>query len=252
MVHLLAVTLLALCASVVLSACDSRSPADTMAAARSAASSEVRFTNWDGEIGPTTHADFERSTGIRVVPDEIVDNATLQTKLLVGRSGLDVVVPGSNFIGPLIVSGALQPLDKSKLPNWRNLDRAVLAALEQIDPGNRYGVPYVWGTQAFAYNVAAVERALGTPAPNSWKLMFDPQYAAKLARCGIAWQDGGGSIMLDLGLLALGLDPAAESESDLREVERVRGFAPTLPTAQSASQRVRAASCYKPGIWRAN
>jgi putrescine transport system substrate-binding protein len=179
----------------------------------------VYFANWDGEIGPTTHADFTRRTGIRVVPAEIVDNASLQTRLLVGRSGLDVVVSGSNFIEPLIAAGALQPLDKRKLANWNNLDPAMLAALERIDPGNRYGVPYVWGTQAFAYNVAAVERALGAPAPNSWRLMFDPVYASRLADCGIAWQDGGGSIMLDLGLLALRLDPAAESESDLRAVE---------------------------------
>jgi putrescine transport system substrate-binding protein len=179
----------------------------------------VHFANWDGEIGATTHVDFERATGIRVVPEEIVDNASLQTRLLVRRSQYDVAVPGSNFLGPLIAAGALQPIDKSRLPNWRHLDPRVLAWLDDIDPGNRYSVPYVWGTQAFAYNVAAVRRALGREPPNSWRLLFDPVYVRRLSGCGIAWQDGDGSIMFDLGALALGLNPAAESADELAAIE---------------------------------
>ena len=130
------------------------------------------FSNWDGEIGPNTLAEFERSTGISVVVEEIADNVSLQTKLLTGNSGSDVVVPGSNFLQPLIAAGALQKLDRSKLPNWQHLDPVLLRALERIDPGNQYGVPYVWGTQGFAYNAKAVEHALGREPEASWLRIF--------------------------------------------------------------------------------
>jgi putrescine transport system substrate-binding protein len=196
-----------------------------------AASSEdepLFFSNWDGEIGSNTLAEFQRRTGIAVVVEDIPDNVSLQTKLLTGHSGSDVVVPGSNFLRPLIAAGALQRLDRSKLPNWRHLDTRLLEALERIDPGNQYGVPYVWGTQGFAYNVQVVTRALGRQAEPSWQLLFDPANASRLASCGIAWQDSAGSIMVDLVLLALGRDPGGESIEDLQAAEaalmRVRPY----------------------------
>lgn len=193
---------------------------DERAGAAAGDAATLYFSNWDGEIGPNTLAEFQRRTGIRVVVDSIPDNVTLQTKLLTGHSGSDVVVPGSNFLQPLIAAGALQKLDRSRLRNWRHLDPAILNALERIDPGNRYGVPYVWGTQAFAYNLAAVTRALGREPEPTWRLLFDPQIASRLASCGIAWQDSAGSIMTDLALLAIGRDPAAESADDLRAAEQ--------------------------------
>ena len=186
------------------------------------------FSNWDGEIGPDTLAEFRRRTGISVVVEEIPDNVSLQTKLLTGHSGSDVVVPGSNFLGPLIAAGSLQKLDRSRLPNWRHLDPDLLQVLERIDPGNQYGVPYVWGTQGFAYGVQAIERALGRSPEPSWQLLFDPAIARRLAPCGIAWQDSAGSIMVDLALLAIGRDPAGESADDLAAAEaalmRVRPY----------------------------
>lgn len=177
------------------------------------------FSNWDGEIGPNTLAEFKRRTGISVSVESIPDNVSLQTKLLTGHSGSDVVVPGSNFLQPLIAAGAIQKLDRSRLPNWRHLDPTLLRALERLDPGNQYGVPYVWGTQGLAYNVSAVTRALGRDAEPSWRLLFEPATARQLASCGIAWQDSAGSIMVDLALLAIGRDPAAENVEDLRAAE---------------------------------
>lgn len=177
------------------------------------------FADWSGEIGRNTLAQFEERTGIHVEVEDVVDNVSLQTKLLTGHSGSDVVVPSSNFVQPLIAAGALRKLDKSKLPNRRHLDPEILRAVERVDPGNVYGVPYVWGTQGFAYNAQAVAKALGRQPPPSWKLLFDPQYARRLASCGIAWQDSAGSIMTDLALLAIGRDPAGESLDDLRAVE---------------------------------
>ena len=193
--------------------------ADHPTGAREAEVQSLYFSNWDGEIGPDTLTEFQRRTGISVIVEEIADNVSLQTKLLTGHSGSDVVVPGSNFLQPLIAAGALQKLDRSRLPNWRHLDPALLHALERIDPGNQYGVPYVWGTQGFAYNVSAVSRALGRDPEPSWRLLFEPAIARRLASCGIAWQDSAGSIMVDLVLLAIGRDPAAESTEDLQAAE---------------------------------
>jgi putrescine transport system substrate-binding protein len=203
---------------------------DSQRAAQNSGAREqtLYFSNWDGEIGPNTLAEFERRTGIAVVVDEIADNVSLQTKLLTGNSGSDVVVPGSNFLQPLIAAGALEKLNRSKLPNWQHLDPVLLRALERIDPGNQYGVPYVWGTQGFAYNAQAVGRALGREPEASWRLVFDPAVAQQLAPCGIAWQDSAGSIMVDLVLLAIGRDPAAENIADLQAAEaalmRVRPY----------------------------
>ena len=205
-----------------ITACHSRSD-DTQTTHRPSAAkaAPLYFANWEGEIGRNTLAEFQRRTGIAVSVDPIADNVSLQTKLLIGHSGIDLVVPGSNFLGPLIAAGALRKLDKSKLPNWRHLDPAILRALERMDPGNQYGVPYVWGTHAFAIDVQAVERALGHEPQPSWRLLFDPATARRLASCGIAWQDSAGSIMVHLALLASGRDPASESLEDLRAAESV-------------------------------
>ena len=186
-------------------------------AATDTPATRLYFANWEGEIGPDTVPEFERRTGLKVAVDSIADNVSLQTKLLTGHSGYDVVVPSSNFLEPLIAAGALQKLDRSKLPHWRNLDPVLLKMLERIDPGNQYGVPYVWGTQAFAYDVGAVSKLLGREPEPSWRLLFDPENARRLAACGIAWQDSAGSIMMHLGLLALGRDPADESRANLQD-----------------------------------
>ena len=218
-------TVAILTASALLGSCH---PADHSRSPEPGESRTLYFSNWEGEIGPDTLTEFERRTGIHVVMDDIPDNVSLQTKLLTGHSGSDVVVPSSNFLQPLIAAGAVQKLDKSRLANWRHLDPAILAALAQIDPGNQYGVPFLWGTHAFAYNRAMVAKALGREPEPSWNLMFDPENARRLAPCGITWQDSAGSIMLDLGLLAIGRDPAGESLDDLRAVEaafmRVRPY----------------------------
>jgi putrescine transport system substrate-binding protein len=217
----------ALCLLSLLAACgsDAGRTAHTAAAADSG---PLYFSNWEGEIAPNTLPEFQRRTGIRVVVEDIPDNVSLQTKLLTGHSGSDVVVPSSNFLAPLIAAGAIQKLDKSRLPNWRHVDPAVLAELEKIDPGNQYGVPYLWGTHALAYNIKAVTKALGREPEPSWKLLFDPDEARRLASCGITWQDSAGSIMMDLGLLAIGRDPAGESLDDLHADEaafmRVRPY----------------------------
>jgi len=198
-------------------ACSSGGPEDPAGTSSSTAGIEpptLNFANFIEEIAPDTLENFTRETGIAVNYDTYETNLALESKLVVGRTGYDVVVPGNNFLERQIAAGVYQPLDKSKLPNWRNLDPEVLRQLETNDPGNRYGVPYLWGTTSFGYNVAKVEAALGGPAPDSWALIFDPKYAAKLADCGIARADTPW-LMTSFALMYLGRDPNSESPEDL-------------------------------------
>ena len=180
----------------------------------------VNFANFADEVGPHTIADFERETGLRVNYQLYDTNAELEARLLVGRSGLDLVVPGNNFLQRGIAAGIYRPLDRARLTNWKNLDPAILAKLAHNDPGNRYAVPYLWGTTSLGYNVDAVEAALGRPAPDSWSLLFDPANAARLQHCGIAVIDSGW-IMVSAALLYLGRDPNSEREQDLADAMKV-------------------------------
>lgn len=199
-----------------LSACGTRDPHATTAAPAAAAIEPptLNFANFIEEIAPDTLANFTRETGIEVNYDTYETNLALESKLVVGRTGYDVVVPGNNFLERQIKAGVYQPLDRSKLPNWRHLDPEILEQLALNDPGNRYAVPYVWGTTSFGYNVAKVEAALGGPAPDSWALIFDPRYAARLADCGIVLADSPW-LMTSFALMYLGREPNSERPEDL-------------------------------------
>lgn len=167
----------------------------------------LRVYNWSDYIAPQTIARFERETGIRVTYDVFDSNEVLEAKLLSGASGYDIVVPTSEFIGRQILAGVFQPLDRSRLPNHRNLDPALLRFLGKVDPGNAYAVPYLWGTTGIGYNVAKVRAALGADVPvDSLALVFDPANLARLQRCGIAFLDAPREVFAT-ALRYLGLDP---------------------------------------------
>src|SRR5690349_22129503 len=146
----------------------------------------VSIYNWTDYIGSTTLADFQASTGIVPVYDVFDSNETLEGKLLAGRTGYDVVVPSNHFLGKQIKAGAFQKLDKSKLPNYSNLDPVLLKRLEQNDPGNLYAVPYLWGTNGIGYNVDKVKAVLGVDKIDSWAVLFEPENIKKLNSCGVA------------------------------------------------------------------
>src|SRR5690606_19115833 len=143
---------------------------------------------------------------IKPVYDVFDSNETLEGKLLAGRSGYDVVVPSNHFLGKQIKAGAFQELDKSKLPNWENLDPALLKQLQKNDPENTYAVPYLWGTNGIGYNVEKVKAALGVDKIDSWAVLFEPENVEKLASCGVAFLDSADE-MLPAMLNYLGLDP---------------------------------------------
>jgi putrescine transport system substrate-binding protein len=145
--------------------------------------------NWADNIGEATIRDFEARTGIKVVYDVYDASEVLQTKLLTGKSGYDVVVTSGAATGRLIAGGTLRKLDRSKLRNLGNLDPQLMQLVTLYDPGNEHGVPYLWGTTGIGYNPDKVEQVLGTRTIDSLAAVFDPAVAAKLAQCGITWLD---------------------------------------------------------------
>ncbi|WP_404381032.1 polyamine ABC transporter substrate-binding protein [Caenispirillum salinarum] len=142
--------------------------------------------NWSDYIAEDTIANFEKETGIKVNYDVYDSNEMLEAKLLAGNSGYDVIVPTSTFLARFVQGDIVQPLDKSKIPNWDNLDEDLMKGLQAADPGNEHAAIYQWGTNGYGYIPSKVEAALGADAPtDSWDLIFDPANAEKLAECGI-------------------------------------------------------------------
>ena len=226
--------------------CDGRDPASGAPGDAGAEEPVIHFANFAEEIGPDTLAQFTRETGIRVIYDVYETNHALDAKLLAGRTGYDVVVPGSNFLQNQAKAGIYRPLDRSLLPNWRHLDPAMLRQLETNDPGNRYAVPYLYGTHALGYNVAQVRAALGREPPDSWSLLFDPDNARRLQACGIEVPDTPW-ILTRHALLYLGRDPNSEREQDLADamatMQRIRPFLRDITSALKISDYAEGQTC---------
>ena len=163
-------------------------------AAAPAASDEekvLNIYNWSDYLAEDTIPNFEKETGIKVRYDIFDSNEILHAKMVAKKTGYDIVVPSSNWGKMQIDGGLLQKLDKSKLPNWKNLDPTVLAQMAKLDPGNEYLVDWLWSYTTVGINVDKVKAALGgMPMPaNTWDLVFDPKYTNKLKSCGISVLD---------------------------------------------------------------
>lgn len=189
----------AVLAALGLMAC-SEDPAPTeqqgQAAAPSTEEKVVHVYNWSDYIDDTVLQDFEKETGIKVVYDVFDSNEVVEAKLLAGSTGFDVVVPSGSFLGRQIQAGVFQPLDKSKLTNWGNLDASLMKRLENYDAGNQYAIPYMWGTTGLGYNVKKVKEILGENAPlGSWDLVFKEENISKLKACGVAFLDAQSEIL---------------------------------------------------------
>ena len=180
----------------------------------SADTRELRVYNWADYMPPEIPKTFAKDTGIKLTWDTYESNETLEAKLLTGNSGYDLVVPSNTFMENQINAGVYQPLDKSKLPNWKNLDPGMMELIATNDPGNLYAVPYVYGTVLIGFNPDKVKAALGEDAPvDSWDLVFKPENMAKLAKCGVAMLDSSTDI-LPIALSYLGLDPNSTHKAD--------------------------------------
>jgi len=175
--------------------------------------------NWSDYIAPETVAKFEKQSGIKVVYDVFDSNETLEAKLLAGKSGYDVVVPSNNFLAKQIKAGVYQELDKSKLPNWKNLDEDLLKAVgDASDPGNKYAFPYMWGSIGIGYNPEKVKAALGIDKIDSWDVVFKPENIAKLKSCGVSFLDAP-TEMIPAALHYLGKPTNSKEKGDLKAAE---------------------------------
>ncbi len=147
--------------------------------------------NWPDYIAKDMIANFEKEFGIKVNYQSFENNEGLQSQLIAGSTGYDIVVPGAVFAKAQIAAGLYQPLDKTKLSNVGNVDAALMAKLVQVDPGNAYLMPWAWSFTTVGINKAKVAQALGSTAlpANAWDLVFDPAYTAKLKSCGIVFLD---------------------------------------------------------------
>lgn len=175
---------------------------------------------WSDYLAPNTLLDFEKQTGIKVHSAYYDTNETLETKLLAGSSGFDIVVPSASYFERQIKAGAYLSLEKTKLPNIRNMDPQLMAKLALNDPDNAHGVIYLWGTNGIGYNEKMV-RALMPDAPlDSWQLVFDPAVASKVAKCGISLLDSPAE-MLRAVYSYLGKDPNSQSAEDLAQADAV-------------------------------
>jgi len=197
----------------------------------------LNIYNWSDYIAPDTVEKFTAETGIKVNYDVYDSNEVLEAKLLAGKSGYDLVVPSATpFLARQIKAKAYRKLDKAKLRNYDNLDKQILASQTIADPGNTYGVPYLWGTTGFGYNVAKIKAALGDKAPlDSIAMIFDPEIAKKLAPCGLSVLDSALDVF-PAALAYLGRNPTSKDPADLEAavgvVSKIRPYVKKFHSSQ--------------------
>jgi putrescine transport system substrate-binding protein len=206
-------------AAALISSCGGRH--DPAAGSRGGGDQEqvLNIYNWADYIGYHTIAEFERATHIKVVYQTYDSNETLEASLMVGHSGYDIVSTTTGFYGRQIRAGAYLPLDKGKLPNWKNVDPAVLAIQAQVDPGNRYAVPYLHAMNGFVYNVDAIRTRMPQAPVDSLAMLFDPKVVSKFADCGVTFLDSPEDV-IQLALGYLHKDPNSQSLEDLAAAEK--------------------------------
>jgi len=192
------------------------------AAARAAGAEEreLHVYNWADYIGKDTIARFEAATGIRVVYDTYDADETLEAKMMAGDSGYDVVSTSTDYFSRQIKAGIYRPLERARLPNWKNLDPHILALEAQADPGNRYAMPYLRHVNGFAYNVDMIRARLPDAPVDSLDMIFRPGIIRSFADCGVTFLDSAEDV-LQLALNYLHLDPNTARPEDYRQAEKL-------------------------------
>ena len=179
----------------------------------------LNIYNWSDYIAEDTVAKFEKETGIKVRYDVYDGNETLEAKLMAGNSGYDIVVPTAfPFLDRQIKAGVYKELDRSKIPNYKNLDPDLMKRVAAADPGNKHAVIWMWGTTGLGYNVKAVEKRIPNAPVDSLDLIFKPENAAKLKDCGITVLDSPTDI-IPIVLNYLGIDPNSSRPEDLQKAQ---------------------------------
>ncbi len=191
-------------------------PAGAMPTAATATEEKIlNVYNWYDYIKPEVLRDFEARFGVTIHYNVFDSNNTLETRLLAGHSGYDVVFPSGAYLGALIPAGVFRPLDKSQLPNLVNMDPAIMKRLAVDDAGNAHAVVYTWGITGIAYDVAKIRARLPGVATDTWSMLFDPATASRLADCGIGLYESPNVIFPSV-LAWLGLQPNSEDPANLQ------------------------------------
>ncbi|HKE44803.1 MAG TPA: polyamine ABC transporter substrate-binding protein [Steroidobacteraceae bacterium] len=227
-------------------------PAAGTAAAPAASKEEkvLNVYNWSDYIAEDTVANFQKETGIKVNYDMYDSNEVLETKLLAGNSGYDVVVPSASFLERQIKAGVFRKLDKSQLTNLKNMDPEIMQRVALHDPGNEHAVDYMWGTSGIGYNADKLQKALPNAPVDTWALVFDPKNAAKLKGCGLTLLDDPGEITA-IVLNYLGKDPNSQSSDDLAAAEKtlmsIRPFVRYIHSSQYIGDLANGEVCVSVG-----
>ncbi|MFC6636274.1 extracellular solute-binding protein [Sulfitobacter sp. JBTF-M27] len=189
--------------------------------AGAAAAEEVRVYNWSDYIDESLLEKFETETGIELIYDVFDSNEVLETKLLAGGSGYDVVVPSGTFLQRQITAGAFQKLDPAKLPNKENMWDVINDRLAKYDPTGEYAINYMWGTTGLGVNINKVKEVLGDDAPvGSLALVLDPANMEKLSECGVHFLDAPAEI-IPATLAYIGEDPDSQDPDVIAKTEPV-------------------------------
>ena len=189
-------------------------------AAATAAENVLNVDNWSDYIQPTVVADFEKQYGIHVNYDVFDSNEILETRLLTGHTNYDVVVPSGAFLERQIQADIYRKLDKSLLPNLKNVDPEVARAESVYDPGNQYSVDYTWITSGVGYNSAEIRARMPAAPVDSWRMLFDPAIVSKFQDCGVSILDAPSEVVATV-LILLGRNPNSNSPEDLKAAEKV-------------------------------
>jgi putrescine transport system substrate-binding protein len=214
------IVLSALCLGVVLAGCGggAKAPAGQAAGGGEAQEKVLNVYNWSDYIDPTVLAEFTKKTGIKVNYDVFDSNPVLETKMLTGHTNYDIVVPSAPYLQRQISAGVFQKLDKSKLPNLKNLDPDMMKRIAVYDPDNEHSVPYMWVTSGPGYNVAKIKERLPDAPVDSLRMIYDPKVVSKFQDCGVSMLDEASEVVGSV-LIYLGKDPRSSSPEDLQAAE---------------------------------
>ena len=204
--------------------------------------------NYSDYIAEDTIPEFEKQSGVKVTYDVFDSDEMVETKLLAGNSGYDVVVPTLNFFGRQIQAGVFLPLDKAKIPNLAKLDPKVMERIATQDPGNKYGVPYMIGTTGIGYNVDMLKERFGGSADiaNSWDLVFKPENIARMKDCGVTLLDTPAD-MIPVAMHYLGLDPHSNNPADIQKagelLKSIRPYVQNFHSSQYVGSLANGGTC---------
>ena len=210
----------AVCLGVVLAGCGGGAKPPPAQEAAASQEKVLNVYNWSDYIDPTVLEDFKNKTGIKVNYDVFDSNRVLETKLLTGHTNYDVVVPSAPFLQRQITAGVFQKLDKSQLPNLKNLDPDMMKRIAVYDADNAHSVPYMWVTSGPGYNVAKIKERMPDAPVDSLRMIYDPKVVAKFADCGVSVLDEASEVVGSV-LVYLGKDPRSNTPEDLQAAENV-------------------------------